>query len=211
MAKIVYKCKICRREGTKLFLKGDRCYSAKCALIKRKYPPGIHGPKGYPKASEYGLQLREKQKIKRTYGISERQLKVYYKKAMKMAGSPEENLLKLLEQRLDNVVYKLGFTSSRAAARELVGHGHFRVNGRRVDIPSYQVKVGDEITLKPTSKVIQKIREEIAANKMKEKIKLPNWLEFKEDTLTAKVSKKLEAENLPQEFDIKLIIEFYSR
>jgi len=205
------KCRICRREGIRLFLKGERCYTAKCPLLKRKYPPGVHGPKGYPKLSEYGLQLREKQKLKRIYGISERQLKNYYEKAMKLSGNPEENLLRLLEQRLDNVIYKAGFTSSKSGARQLVSHGHLRVNGRRVDIPSYLLKPGDEITLKPTSKMINKIKDEIVVAKGKERIKLPTWLKFNEEKMLIKVLRKPEIDDLPKDLEIKKIIEFYSR
>lgn len=205
------KCKICRREGMKLFLKGERCYSQKCSLLKRKYPPGLHGPKGYPQLSEYGRQFREKQKLKRSYSILERQLRFYYRKAMKMSGNPEENLLKLLEQRLDNVIYKVGFASSRLASRQLISHGQIRVNGRKVDVPSYQVKTNDEITLKPTSKMIDRVRNELASAKVKEKAKLPEWISFDEGKLMIKISKKPKSEDLPQDFDVRSIIEFYSR
>ncbi|MFN3301478.1 MAG: 30S ribosomal protein S4 [Patescibacteria group bacterium] len=208
---ITAKCRICRREGRKLFLKGERCYSQKCSLIKRKYPPGLHGPKGYPQLSEYGIQLREKQRLKRTFGIREKQLKLYYRKAIKTAGNPEENLLKLLEQRLDNVVYKAGFASSRSAARQLINHGHIRVNGRRVDIPSYQVKPKDEITLKPTSKMIEKVKDELMAVKASGRIRLPDWISLDEEKLTIKILRRPESVDLPQEFNIKSIIEFYSR
>lgn len=203
------KCKLCRREGTKLFLKGERCFSAKCALVKKKYPPGLHGPKGYPKTSEYGLQLREKQKIKRTYGILERQLKNYFRKAVKTSGNAEENLLKFLEQRLDNIVYRAGFAPSRAAARQIVNHGHIKVNNRRVDIPSFQVKTGDEINLRPTSKIAKKIRENINVNKGK--IKSPDWLSLDENQLTIKILRTLNSEELPKSLNGRLIIEFYSR
>ncbi len=204
------KCKICRREGVKLFLKGEKCYSSKCPLIKRKYPPGIHGPKGYPKLTEYGIQLREKQKLKRIYGVLERQLKIYYRKAIRLKGNAEENLLKLLEQRLDNVVFKSGFTPSLSSARQLVNHGHIRVNGRRVDIPSFQVKPGDEITLKPTSKMIEKVRNQLNSIKKEGKI-VPSWLSVDKDKLLIKVLRKPEADDLPKDINLKLIIEFYSR
>lgn len=210
MAKTISpKCRICRREGIKFFLRGERCYSAKCSLLKRKYPPGIHGPKGYPKPSEYGLQLREKQKIKRTYGILERQLKIYFQRAIKISGNAEENLLKLLEQRLDNIVYRAGFVLSRSASRQIVNHGHIRVNGRRVDIPSFQLKPEDEISLKPGSKVIKKIRENI--NLGKGKIKPPDWLTVDENQLKIKILRPLTADDLPKDFNVRLIIEFYSR
>ena len=208
MVKINAKCKICRREGIKLFLKGEKCYSSKCPFIKRKYPPGIHGPKGYPKLSDYGRQLREKQKLKRIYGVSERQLKIYYKKAIKGLGT-EENLLRFLEQRLDNVVYRVGFAPSRSAARQIVNHGHIRVNNKKVNIPSFQVKIGNEITPKPGSKMIKKIKENLLANK--ERIKIPNWLSLDEDRLIVKVLKKPTFDDFPKDIDIKKIIEFYSR
>jgi len=203
------KCKICRREGTKLFLKGERCYSAKCSFIKRKYPPGIHGPKGYQKLSDYGRQLREKQKLKRMYGILERQLKVYYKKAIKLTGNAEENLLRILEQRLDNVIYRAGFASSRSQARQIVNHGHIRVNGRRVNIPSFQVKPNDEITLKPESKIIKKIKENLGKNK--ERVKIPEWLALDENKLSIKVLRKPSTDDFIKDLDVKSIIEFYSR
>lgn len=205
------KCKICRREGKKMFLKGEKCYSSKCPLIKRKYPPGIHGPKGYPKLSEYGFQLREKQKLKRTYGILEKQLKIYYQKALKMSGNTEENLLKLLEQRLDNVVYKAGFASSLAKARQLINHRHLRVNGRPVNIPSYLVKPNEEITVKPTSPMKEKIKEELISAKNKERIKTPDWFSVDDQNLMIKILRKPEAEDLPKDLNIKAVIEFYSR
>lgn len=205
------KCKICRREGKKIFLKGEKCYTAKCPMIKRKYPPGIHGPKGYPKLSEYGIQLREKQRLKRTYGILEKQLKIYYQKAIKSSGNTEENLLKLLEQRLDNVVYKAGFSSSISQARQLVNHGHLRVNGHPVNISSYLVKPNEEITLKATSHMREKIKNEAASAKNKERIKLPKWLSIDEEKLAIKILKKPGVEDLPKDLNIKAIIEFYSR
>lgn len=203
------KCKICRREGIKLFLKGERCYLAKCSFLKRKYPPGVHGPKGYPKISEYGKQLREKQKVKRTYGFLERQLKNYVKKAIQTTGNAEENLLKLFEQRLDNVIYRLGFSLSRSGARQIVNHGHIRINGRRVDIPSFQIKVGQKITLKPNSKIIKKIKENLAFNK--DKAKIPEWLSLDENNLSAQILALPRVDDLLKEINCKLIIEFYSR
>lgn len=203
------KCKVCRREGRRLFLKGEKCYSDKCPLIKRKYPPGLHGPKGYPKLTEYGIQLREKQKLKKIYGVLEKQLKNYYQKAIRFRGNAEENLLKLLEQRLDNVVFKAGFTPSLSAARQLVNHGHLRVNNRTVNIPSYQVKPNDEITLKPTSKMKEKVKNQLILVK-KEKI-VPTWISVDKEKLVIKILRKPEIDDLPKDIDLKLIIEFYSR
>src|SRR6266508_198790 len=152
------KCKQCRREGMKLFLKGERCLTEKCAIERRSYPPGEHG-RGRIKQSEYLLQLREKQKARRYYGLLEKQFRTYYDKAARRSGVTGDNLLRMLETRLDNVVYRLGFASSRAQARQLVRHGHFLVNGRRVNIPSYQVKPDDIITMSPGSSAQQVIRD----------------------------------------------------
>lgn len=210
MAKTISpKCKICRREGLKLFLKGERCHAAKCSFAKRKYPPGMHGPKGYPKISEYGRQLREKQKIKRIYGILERQLAVYVGKAAKAVGNDEEILLRNLEIRLDNVIYRANFANSRMMARQIVNHGHIKVNGRRVDIPSYQVQTGDEITFKDSSRAVKKIKETVALNKGKNKV--PDWLNVDENKLAIKVLNKPTLNDLPKDLNCKFVIEFYSR
>ncbi|MDG2835109.1 30S ribosomal protein S4, partial [Vibrio parahaemolyticus] len=150
-------CRLCRREGTKLFLKGDRCYSDKCALNKRNFAPGQHG-QGRKKSTEYGMQLREKQKVRRFYGLTESQMRMYFDKADKMKGITGENLLQLLEMRLDNVVYRMGFASSRAEARQLVTHGHFLLNGRKADIPSLITNVGDTIEVKEKSKSSEKFK-----------------------------------------------------
>jgi len=203
------KCKQCRREGLKLFLKGERCYSSKCSFAKRKYPPGMHGPKGYPKISEYGRQLREKQKIKKIYGILEKQLSLYVGKAAKAIGNDKEILLRNLELRLDNVIFRSLFAPSRSGARQIVNHGHLRINGRRVDIPSYQVRQGDEITLKETSRLIKKIKENIASSKGKNRV--PDWLSLDEDKPSIKVLNKPSLDDLPKDLNCKLIIEFYSR
>ena len=151
-------CRLCRREGQKLFLKGDRCYSSKCAIDRRGYAPGQHG-QGRSKISDYGLQLREKQKAKRFYGLQETQFRNLFDKAARKTGITGENLLILLETRLDNVVFRLGFASSRKEARQLVNHGHFKVNGRKVNIPSYEVKAGDVITVKEKSTNSPKFKE----------------------------------------------------
>src|SRR5688572_30071321 len=152
------KCRQCRREGIKLFLKGERCLTEKCAIERRSYPPGEHG-RGRIKQSEYLLQLREKQKARRYYGILERQFRSYYEKASRRSGITGSELLRMLEMRLDNVVYRLGFAASRAQARQLIRHGHFQVNGRRVNIPSFQVRVGDVVNLKASSPVEQIVRD----------------------------------------------------
>ncbi len=203
------KCKICRREGQKLFLRGERCYSAKCPLVKRKYPPGIHGPKGYPRQTEYGIRLREKQKLKRLYGLSENQLKKYFTQAKKKIGNTEGEFLKLLESRLDNVIYRAGFALNRISARQMVNHGHFLVNNRPVNIPSYQVEVGDEIKLKEKSRIKNKINDAIAFNKGK--FEVSGWLAVEEKTFSVKIIKKPELEDLPKDINVKLIVEFYSR
>jgi small subunit ribosomal protein S4 len=155
------RCKLCRREGTKLFLKGDRCYSDKCAMEKRQYPPGEHGRSRFSRRSNYRVQLREKQKLRRMYQLLERQFRNYFKKADRMKGITGENLLRLLEGRLDNMVYRMGFAPSRSAARQLVLHGHFTVNGKKVNIPSYQLKVGDRVSPKNKSRDLVVIKESI--------------------------------------------------
>jgi len=155
------KCKLCRREGTKLFLKGDRCYSDKCALEKRNYPPGEHGRSRYARRSNYRIQLREKQKLRRMYQILERQFRTYFKRAERMKGVTGENLLRLLESRLDNMVYRMGFAPSRATARQLILHNHFEVNGKRVNIPSYQLNPGDRVAPREKSKNLLVIEESL--------------------------------------------------
>lgn len=204
------KCKICRREGTKLFLRGERCHSTKCAIIKRKYPPGFHGPKGYPKPTEYGMQLREKQRLKRPYNISEGQLKNYFNRAQKRTGNTEIELLRALEMRLDSVIFNVGFAVSRRSVRQMISHGHILVNGRKITIPSYQTKIGDTISLKQKSQLKTKIEE--AINFCKERRNAhAEWLAFDEKKLEIKVIRKPELNDLPKEFNIKLVVEFYSR
>ena len=167
------KCRLCRREGGKLFLKGDKCYTGKCPFEKRPTPPGVHGA-GRKKVSEYGQQLREKQKVKRIYGVQEGQFRAYYEKADRMKGITGENMLSLLERRLDNVIFRMGIGASRSQARQLVNHGHFLVNGKKVNIPSYIIKVGDVITVKE-NKTSNKYFESIKAMKVGV---MPKWLEF---------------------------------
>lgn len=204
------RCKLCRREGVKLFLKGERCYSAKCAIVKRKYPPGVHGPKGYPKLTEYGLQLREKQKLKRSYNISEQQLKNYFKKAKKKIGNTEVELLKMLEMRLDSVIFNVGLMISRRSVRQMISHGHILVNNRKVTIPSYRVKVGDLIALRPKSKLKKQVEEALVFCKERRELH-SNWLAFDEEKIEIKVIKEPDVEDLPKEFNVKSIVEFYSR
>jgi len=202
------QCKVCRREGKKLFLKGERCNTVKCALVKRKYPPGMHGPKGYPRLSDYGRQLREKQQLRHSYFISEKQLNNYFKKAKLMAGNTEENFLRLLERRLDNVVFRAGFAGSRKKARQLVTHGNILVNGRRVDVPAYLVRIGDLVKLKEKKSILEEAKEQFVK---KSKETLPVWFNVDEKKMEVKILKDLESADLPREYEMELIIGFYSR
>jgi small subunit ribosomal protein S4 len=199
------KCRICRREGMKLFLKGERCLTEKCAIERRSYPPGEHG-RGRIKQSEYLLQLREKQKARRYYGLLEKQFRTYYTKAAKGSGVTGEELLRMLETRLDNVVYRLGFAASRAQARQLVRHGHFHVNGRRVNIPSYQVKPDDIVSMSPGSSAEQVIRDatDLTAS-------VAPWLQADHDGLTGKILKLPEREEIDTPVQESLIVELYSK
>ena len=198
-------CKLCRREGMKLFLKGERCLTEKCAVERRSYPPGEHG-RGRIKQSEYLLQLREKQKARRYYGILEKQFRNYYEKAAKAQGITGEALLRMLETRLDNVVYRLGFAASRAQARQIIRHGHFQVNGRRVNIPSYQVRPDDIVSLKPGSPVEQVVRDatDLTAS-------VASWLQADHDNLTGKVLKLPERTDIDTPVQEQLIVELYSK
>ena len=200
-------CRLCRREGQKLFLKGDRCYTDKCACERRAYPPGQHG-QGRSKASEYGSQLREKQKAKRYYGVLESQFRSYYEMAERRQGKTGENLLSILECRLDNVVYRLGFAMSRAEARQMVSHGHFTVNGRKVNIPSYQVKPGMVITLKASSRGLEKIKANVEANAFRP---APKWLEYDANNMIAKVAAAPARDDIDLPIEEHLIVELYSK
>ena len=200
-------CRQCRREGQKLFLKGDRCYTDKCALSTRAYPPGQHG-QGRSKNSEYGQQLREKQKAKRYYGVLESQFRSYFDMAERRQGQTGENLLSILECRLDNVVYRLGFAMSRAEARQMVSHGHFTVNGRKVNIPSYQVKPGMVITLKESSRGLEKIKANIEANAFRP---APKWLEYDANNMIAKVIAVPARDDIDLPIEEHLIVELYSK
>jgi small subunit ribosomal protein S4 len=199
------KCRLCRREGLKLFLKGERCLTEKCAVERRGYPPGEHG-RGRIKQSEYLLQLREKQKARRYYGLLEKQFRRTYDRASRGQGAPGENLLRLLETRLDNVVYRLGFAGSRAQSRQLVRHGHFQVNGRRVNIPSYGVKAGDVISLKAGSPVEQLVREatDLTAS-------VAPWLQADHDGLTGQVLRFPDRDEIDVPVQESLIVELYSK
>jgi small subunit ribosomal protein S4 len=199
------QCKQCRREGQKLFLKGERCLTDKCGVERRSYPPGEHG-RGRMKQSEYRVQLREKQKAKRYYGVLEKQFAGYYAKASRQTGITGENLLALLECRLDNVLVRLGFGASRRQARQLIRHGHWTVNGRRVNIPSYQVRPGDVITIKAGTPATQVVRD---ATELTGQI--PAWLQADHESLSAKVLRKPERREVAAPVQEQLIVELYSK
>ena len=201
-------CRQCRREGQKLFLKGDRCYTDKCGVDRRPFAPGQHGQGRNKKLSEYGKQLREKQKARRYYGVLESQFHKYYEMATKRKGVTGENLLSILESRLDNVVYRLGFAMSRPEARQLVGHGHFLVDGKKVDIASYLVKPGQTITLKDSSRSLDKFKANLEANGSRP---APKWLDFDKNTLTAKVVALPVREDIDLPIEEHLIVELYSK
>ena len=200
-------CRICRREGDKLFLKGDRCYTDKCAIARRGYAPGQHG-QGRKKMSEYGTQLREKQKAKRYYGLLENQFYHYFELATKMAGKTGENLLKVLESRLDNVVYRAGFAMSRPEARQLVSHGHFTVNGKAVNIPSYLVKAGDVVAIVEKSMSSDKIKGVLEANASRPAL---NWLSVDKNKAQATVVNLPERSEIDLQVEEQLIVELYSK
>jgi small subunit ribosomal protein S4 len=199
------QCKQCRREGQKLFLKGERCLTDKCGVERRAYPPGDHG-RGRMKQSEYRLQLREKQKARRFYGVLEGQFRTYYDKASRQPGVTGENLLRMLETRLDNVLVRLGFAASRRQARQLVRHGHWSVNGRRVDIPSYQVRPGEVLAFKVGSGAETVVRDstELISS-------VPAWLEADHDSLTAKVLRLPDRDEIVTPVQEQLIVELYSK
>lgn len=200
-------CKLCRREGKKLFLKGDRCYTGKCAIERRSYAPGQHG-QNRSKNSEYGLQLRAKQQARRYYGVQEGQFHKYFLMAERKAGMTGENLLKICESRLDNVVYTLGWASSRAEARQLVTHAHYEVNGKKVDIPSYLLKAGDVVSIKAKSRDSVKIKAVLEANASRP---VPTWLDVDAENLSAKVVALPEREQIGTPVEEHLIVEFYSK
>lgn len=201
------QCRICRREGQKLFLKGSRCYSDKCSISRRNYAPGQHGQKR-AKLSEYGTQLREKQKTKSYYGVGEKQFRGYFEMASNKKGVTGENLLQILESRLDNVVYRLGFGASRAQARQLVNHGQFEVNGRKVNIPSYLVKAGDVIAIRENKKDNGAIKANLETNSARP---IPAWLELNNETLSGKVVRLASREDVDIPVEEHLIVELYSK
>lgn len=200
-------CKLCRREGLKLFLKGDRCFTLKCAIEKRNYPPGEHGQRR-SKPSEYGLQLREKQKMKRIYGVLETQFRNYFEMAARQKGITGENLVRLLEQRLDNVVHRLGFGASRPQARMLIGHGHIRVNGRRVTIPAYLVRAGDVVEVTPGSRDREAIKVALEGAK---KRRVPSWLELDAANFKGTVRTLPSKEEMAIPVQEQLVVALYSK
>jgi small subunit ribosomal protein S4 len=200
-------CRLCRRENMELYLKGERCFTDKCAIKRRNYPPGQHG-QARVKVSSYGLQLREKQKVRRIYGILEKQFRGYFEKADKMKGVTGENLLCLLEKRLDNIVYRMGFASSRSEARILVRHGHFKVNGRKVNIPSFQVKVSDVVELREKSRTVNSINESLEAVVRRG---IPQWLELDKEGYKGVVKANVTREDLTTPIQEQLIVELYSK
>jgi small subunit ribosomal protein S4 len=201
-------CRLCRRENLKLFLKGDRCYSDKCAVDRRSYAPGQHGQRRGRKISDYGIQLREKQKVKRIYGLQEKQFHLFFERADKMKGITGTNLLVFLERRLDNVVYRLGFVNSRAQARQFVKHNHFLVNNQKVNIPSYLIKVGDTIQVREKSRKIASIGEALDAVVRRG---VPQWLDLEKDKFQGVVKAYPVREDLTMPMQEQLIVELYSK
>ena len=200
-------CRLCRRENMKLFLKGERCYTDKCAIERRNYPPGQHG-QGRPKFSEYSLQLREKQKVKRMYGLMENQFRRTFTEAARTKGITGETLLILLERRLDNVTYRLGFASSRAEARLLVRHGHILVNGRRVNIPSFTVKVGDVVSVKESSRQIGRV---LTSMDGAQRRGVPDWADVDRDACSGRIKILPSRNDITMPINEKLIVELYSK
>ncbi len=200
-------CRLCRRENLKLFLKGERCYTDKCAIERRAYPPGQHG-QGRPKFSEYSLQLREKQKVKRMYGLLENQFRRTFTEAARVKGITGETLLVLLERRLDNVTYRMGFASSRAEARSLVRHGHILINGKKVNIPSYAVRVGDVVSVKEPSRQITRV---VAALEGAQRRGVPDWAEVDREAFSGRVKILPTRSDITMPINEKLIVELYSK
>jgi small subunit ribosomal protein S4 len=200
-------CRICRREGLKLFLKGSRCYTRKCAFERRSTPPGMNTMRRR-KVSEYGLQLREKQKVRKSYSVLERQFRNYFEKAEKRKGMTGENLLRMLEMRLDNVVFRMGLARSRAEARQLVGHGHFTVNGRPTNIPSFAMKIGDRVEVRESRRGREIFK--TAADTMRA-AQVPEWVSADPTKLSGTVLSEPAREQMPQEFNEQLVVEYYSR
>ena len=200
-------CRLCRREGLKLFLKGERCYTDKCAIERRNYPPGEHG-QARPKFSEYSVQLREKQKLRRMYGVLEGQFRCYFQMADWAKGVTGEILLQLLERRLDNIVYRIGFATSRSEARQLVRHGHFQVNGRKVNVPSFLVRAGDSVGVRERSRKVTRIQE---ALELAQRRGVPDWLEVAPETFSGRVKSLPVRSDLTMPINEKLVVELYSK
>ena len=200
-------CRICRREGEKLFLKGDRCFTEKCSVERRKYPAGQHGQRR-GKLSDYGFQLREKQKVKNIYGLLEKQFRRYFEMASKKKGSTGETLLQLLERRLDNVVFRMGFATNRSQARQFIGHGFFKVNGRRVNMPSFQVRPGDTVEVVDAKKSHAYIEENLAKAEHRG---LPSWMDIAAETRSGKVTHIPTREEIPLDVQEQLVVELYSK
>lgn len=201
-------CRLCRRENLKMFLKGDRCYSDKCAFDRRSFPPGDHGQRRGRKASDYGIQLREKQKVKRIYGLSEKQLRLFFEKSDKQKGITGINFLSMLERRLDNVVYRFGFVNSRLQGRHFVKHCHFLVNGKKVNIPSYIIKTGDVIEIREKSRSIQAITDALGAVVRRG---VPQWLELEKENFKGIIKGAPVREDITMPIQEQLIVELYSR
>ena len=204
------KCKQCRRAGEKLFLKGERCFSPKCAMVKRNYPPGFHGPKGKKRLTDYGLPLNEKQKARKMYGLREGQFKLIFKKEQSRGGDVGANFLRALEMRLDNIIYRAGFAPSRQQARQIVSHGHVTIDDKKMNIPSYQVKIGQVVKIKKSSaknKYFRDLPERLKTLAPEQK----SWLAVDVKDLSAKVLHEPRTEDLPQNIKTHMIIEFYSK
>jgi len=201
-------CRICRRENMKLFLKGDRCYSDKCAFDRRGYAPGEHGQRRRGKTSDYGIQLREKQKVKRLYGLSEKQFHLFFERADRKKGITGTNLLSMLERRMDNVIYRLGFANSRTQGRHFVKHDHFLVNGKKVNIPSYMIKVGDVVEVRENSKKVQAINDALDAVVRRG---VPSWLELEKENMKGSVNALPAREDITMPIQEQLIVELYSK
>jgi small subunit ribosomal protein S4 len=201
------KCKLCRREGMKLFLKGQRCFTDKCSLSRRDYPPGVHAQRR-SKVTDYGLHLREKQKLKRIYGLLEKQFRLYFKEAERLKGNTGENLLSLLERRLDNVVLSTGFALSRNHARQMINHGHFRVNGRRVDVCSFRVRPGDKVSVRDNEKTKKMVAESVEVNKSQV---VPDWITVTGEAMQAEVVGIPRRDHVPHPIQEQLIIELCSK
>lgn len=203
-------CRTCRAEGAKLFLKGDRCYSTKCSFEKRSYAPGMHGnSRKRGRVSDYGVQLREKQKVRKSYGVMEKQFRLYFVEAARRKGVTGTNMLQMLESRLDNMVYRLGFASSRSHARQMVRHGHVLVNDRKVDIPSFDVKVGATISIREKSSYRNRAKELVSVARSRGT--LPEWISVDEEKVSGSLTAHPTREQLPADIQENLIVEFYSR